>query len=259
MLSLNKYLYAESNPINRIDPTGNMSLIEMTEVAATIGLLATTGFVITSAQFASLYKEEGGRDSDAYLLGFDLSIMKNYGVAGVGVGASLEWLYFKEEERWGLYLSVGPTAATNFTPSTTVSASAMFQGGEVWNVKEPNHYKGIFLIAGSTSFPFGPFPETLKMDSVGGAASLFWGPMANVIDGVSKKSFGYSFSGGGGNSGSSISFGVRYYFLLLDDESFNGIIPNLDNMDEVRSLFSDPSRFMKYHRKLRQLYYDWIL
>jgi len=49
-LSLNKYLYGDANPVNRIDPTGHVSLMEEMVTVAVIGALSTVALPAFSSQ-----------------------------------------------------------------------------------------------------------------------------------------------------------------------------------------------------------------
>jgi RHS repeat-associated protein len=45
-ISLHKYLYANADPVNKLDPTGMFSLLEMSAVAAVIGILILVGITV---------------------------------------------------------------------------------------------------------------------------------------------------------------------------------------------------------------------
>lgn len=48
-ITLHKFLYANSDPVNNIDPSGNNTLVEQLDVVATIGILASLAYRVQSS------------------------------------------------------------------------------------------------------------------------------------------------------------------------------------------------------------------
>ena len=86
-LSLHKYLYVHGDPVNRIDPSGNMSLIEVgvTAIRAELALIGAVNFAREFAQFTHSMKDPKKSDAEKALIFGDL-IFSNIEVFMPGLG-----------------------------------------------------------------------------------------------------------------------------------------------------------------------------
>ena len=85
--SLHKYLYANNDPVNNLDPSGHLSLTEITVVAAIIGV--AVGITVTSIRGVGP-DIENGKFSDYFVQG----LYHNGGIIAVtvvGLALGIEW------------------------------------------------------------------------------------------------------------------------------------------------------------------------
>ncbi|HEY6248722.1 MAG TPA: RHS repeat-associated core domain-containing protein [Candidatus Angelobacter sp.] len=235
-MSLHKYLYAGSNPIDRIDPSGNQTL---TDVSITLGVIGTlVGLTISTGIFAyaaynavtRLPKDAFTKLPDAKLVGFQTSrslgdfIPKSSpflaglaiglgftaGVGGVDVlfprSQNLAWFYAYVGVSAGFKVGNGGPLPGEFAPPIDLNPAGLalpeFYVGAVWNVEHAEDYAGPFFCA-SAQVAAVKFPGVPR------------GPNVQVCS--STKSDGtpgaYSIVIGGSGILSSLSASItKYYF-----------------------------------------------
>lgn len=147
-LSLNKYLYGESNPITFIDPSGNNSLNESILTAGIVGvfasILATHNTFRAVGNIAEGIAENGTTTPDGVII--SLGISATSAVRGVGLGADfgLDLVWHRKESKWyalpSFGLGLAPLAGfARFRNQFTMSVMA----GAIWNMKSVNELKGL--------------------------------------------------------------------------------------------------------------------
>jgi RHS repeat-associated protein len=180
--SLHKYAYCHNNSVNNIDPSGKYSFGEVVSVLSIIStLICLLAPPFVGMGGAMIYEENKWKPWDAFVVSASLSVMSSlFGFLQFGMGAGMEFtydlLYIRSLGRWQDYWSWGGSIGARGVAGT-------LEAGEVWNVKEVEHYEGFFM---SSTFggacPTGPV-------SVGGAMTYFWNPIP--IRGTRKHVGGY--------------------------------------------------------------------
>ncbi len=211
--SLHKYLYCVGDPIDRIDPSGLMSISEASVVVAVSGILASMaslGFLsyktlhnLPSTAFSTM--------PDAALIGYEGSVNVGHFAgrlnAGLGVATSLLNLLggvdvlvpFSSPRLWIYgYAGVGiGLEVSDIVEGGSLSAHV----GLVWNAKTPNAYKGPFfctsLTGGSVNFgrwgfPAGNVSLCSSRDEISGLPGAY-ALQAKVVE-TGSNSFGLSGS-----------------------------------------------------------------
>ncbi len=166
--SLHKYLYAHSNPINRIDPTGQLSL-SLPGILTTISIIGTIMAIVAPPiigyiGFRRVKKVD--RPADAYVVSFSASFIFPIFKAGWGGGVegNYDLLWIKSLGRWEDYWAPGLSVGWS-------GKSVSVEGGLVWNVTKVSHYEKLFF---SASLGTTPLKGALGPFSAGVAGSFFW-------------------------------------------------------------------------------------
>jgi RHS repeat-associated protein len=199
--SLHKYVYANADPVNRLDPSGRMSISETVMVGVVAGIVASMAAFIT---FASLNRHYLPKDAftkwpDAGVMGFQetypvgrmVRMIPGFGNTPFALGLSLGLIFAagfagvdlvfpfgKSNTAWA-YAFIGATIG----PSVVLDGRS-FTGyaGFVWNTNVATDYAGPFYCAsvspGGIAFPgFASRAGTLctsppKDDGTAGAYSI---------------------------------------------------------------------------------------
>jgi hypothetical protein len=129
---LHKYLYANSDPVNSVDPSGYTSSIDYLAAAGIITVLSAISLNIftTLTTIHNIEAAGGLTKADGILL----SLRGNLGVGGLtgGGGMDLFWSFKKQELYYSWEYEAGINPAT-LTPDTKSQIGAV-SGGLVWGV-----------------------------------------------------------------------------------------------------------------------------
>jgi RHS repeat-associated protein len=161
--SLHKYTYAENDAENNSDPSGNFSIAENIQVAATVGILASIATVsvgLISSGLSGLLIPNGGfsKPSDGTVLSFQLNfsvgrlfkptnplgVALRVGFAGLGGIFNVDIVFPNDRpgEAW-LYFAAGLSAGFGQVRDKGFGLGGSV--GLVWNTKKPSDYAGFYF------------------------------------------------------------------------------------------------------------------
>ncbi len=244
--TLNRYVYAFGDPINRLDLTGQLTVPQVL-IGGAIGitLLSLGGIlaldpeeVIASGFGFRNMAEHFGERHDANFVPVFLTggVAAGPGVVSAGFTGGLEGLDFFRLNRRAWYLFFG----TEFTLGSRIPGIGVTAGvsagliGRVYNTPEPDSYRGWFMsVNASAGFArnlFGRANQSVAGDisgALGPSATLFWSPtptysvdprtgfIGDCSSCETRYSHGWRVSpaGSGRLSG---SFSLTFYFKILD-------------------------------------------
>ncbi len=173
-LSTHRYLYGYDNPVNNIDPSGEMNV---QEVMLTAGLIsATSSFGVATLSMA--YENVG--DSVAYVLPdagiigaslfgtvralwvlswlLDFCPIPGFALADIegGYGVGVDMLFSISSGQYGFYVFHGWQAGMSLAPKiqSPLAGSATIHHGWVWNLWNTDNYTGPFA---SVNVGLGPY------------------------------------------------------------------------------------------------------
>jgi len=239
--TLHKYLYVHADPVNNIDPSGNVTLGQL---ATTTGLIA----IVSNSAISGFALGRGSADADGLPDGVTISLRVGAG-RGVGLAGGSDFVYdFRTGDLWGFGAIEGSVAPlTVFRPQAKLVISAT--AGFIWNMNSPQQFNG----AGATAtWPLGTGhllarARRISSDAKGG----FWGFMTQTAKLAKRRanwSLQFGFSGftnsgpafariGPGTSFSSEVFGLTAGRKIL--ETRDPIISSLERI--MRSLRGETS------------------
>jgi RHS repeat-associated protein len=134
-LSLHKYLYAHGNPVNRIDPSGNMSYSELAITISVVSTLAmNVATSITSAGNMAL--------SNYQIDGWYFSVRGNYKAVGGTIGGGFDLIYEKKGSSWWVALvgEFGTSPVSIFVRQRGAGVNVM--AGPVFGMSDPQEMSG---------------------------------------------------------------------------------------------------------------------
>jgi RHS repeat-associated protein/uncharacterized repeat protein (TIGR01451 family) len=176
--SLHKYLYCHANPINGIDPSGEISFTEVLTVVQIIGTVLSIALpaLITLGASGAL-GEVLDTPRDAFVVSLSASyIFKalGRGFGGMGIEGTYDMLYINKLGRWQDYWSWGVSAGTT-------GGMVSIEAGPVWNVERVRDYEHLFFSATGGGAPFDLHFPGLSKGGIG--VSVFWAPGKNAARG----------------------------------------------------------------------------
>jgi RHS repeat-associated protein len=172
--SLHRYVYAQNNPANRIDPSGNMSTIDTLVTVGMIGILASSAITMVSLHAMTYYylpSDAFRHMPDAAVGGLQFTGSPTKFIAKRGganiyaealavalllttISAGAEVLIpFHSPAIWS-YGYVGANfSLDNLTGDVDITQVATYSvyAGAVWNVKSPDDYTRGFFCSQATS------------------------------------------------------------------------------------------------------------
>ncbi|GEM_PF-2856558 len=142
--SLHKYAYAADDPVNNMDPSGQMTLTETINTVAILFALTTiagVGITYAGAQSAAL-------DADGWPDAAIVSISESVATRGVGADFGFDVLYHFNSQRLYAFpeVSVGLTPLSYFRQFRDMHGPSITFGG-VWNLNSIDEWAGTSLTA----------------------------------------------------------------------------------------------------------------
>jgi len=176
-VTLHKYLYANGDPVNGIDPSGNMSLMSLNTSIAVVGILTTTsniGITFLAGSFASedVASENGSKLPHVAILSFGASGGSGGAMAEGGADVIID---FSKGKAW-VYGSFGVGLSPITLFNKFKSAGLTKSVGAVWNFHNPKDWSGLSLSANWPVSILHLLPRAMFSDN------RMWGAMTQLAN-----------------------------------------------------------------------------
>ncbi|MFN3713390.1 MAG: RHS repeat-associated core domain-containing protein [Alcanivoracaceae bacterium] len=231
-VTLNKYLYANADPVRHVDPSGNYSIMSLGRATAVLGVLAT----ISNVGITGLATAWAGEDQDSLPDAVLLTVGYSAANGGGMVELYADYVVELKTMRTFMYasggLGISPTSV--FAKSKAMGSTRAI--GLLWNFNNPNDWSGYSVGA---NWPLGIMRllprATFSENKMWGAITQLAKRERNVRDSHMSVSIGGSTSGVAGvrlsqrsNSFSS-TVGYSGQPIEISSSGFSGLARSVAN------------------------------
>jgi len=198
-LSLHKYLYAEGDPIDHADPSGNQiddlagfALDATLSAISTIGLPSGPGGPAAQILLNALIPQSVWdilNHANPNAVGFGVSAVGNGSLGGLQLsgGFGLDYVFSGRTGNSALYLSSGV-----FEAAGARGAGISGWAGAIYNLPSASFFAGPFI---SVAFPASDLPQNLLTSLLAGASSGYFAATAATNSGNSALAAALAFTG----------------------------------------------------------------